>query len=314
VLHSCVPQTFEEEPVFGPVGAIPSHHYYLTICAEPLYGISSARRRRRHQQQQQQRQRGCIGSSFTHASHAPTRRRDRAPGTDCKVSADNAACADHALGSTLPPTRDVTASWTNPALRKVVSKMMSTISAVDWTDAETANSHYKLVLCDTAASADNGSARLCDGEFDGSSFGYVTSSSTTLLPGPLSSPTLELVTHGDIWTPDVVQRVATLVPLMVASLLGNAITVVVLTCSKYRKLNSRINIFIINLAVGDLAVCCFTMTTEVSRLTTSFVCSWTCRVDRVGRRKRFLRTSWSQGEYRRPCIQTCTKELRVSRG
>lgn len=90
---------------------------------------------------------------------------------------------------------------------------------------------------------------------------FVTSSSPTMTALPVAR--FDMVTHGDIWTPDVVQRVATLVPLMVASLLGNVITVVVLTCSKYRKLNSRINIFIINLAVGDLAVCCFTMTTEV---------------------------------------------------
>jgi len=39
---------------------------------------------------------------------------------------------------------------------------------------------------------------------------------------------------------------------------------VVLTCSRYRSVNSRINIFIVNLAAGDLAVCCFTMCTEVT--------------------------------------------------
>jgi len=38
---------------------------------------------------------------------------------------------------------------------------------------------------------------------------------------------------------------------------------VVLTCSRYRSVNSRINIFIVNLAAGDLAVCCFTMCSEV---------------------------------------------------
>lgn len=154
--------------------------------------------------------------------------------------------------------------------------MMSTVSYVDATDVESAASdRQRFVLCDPIATAENGSSRgLCGdgvGEVDGSSFGYYAAtslSSTTVFPGALSSPRLELVTHGDIWTPDVVQRIATLVPLMVASLLGNAITVVVLTCSKYRKLNSRINIFIINLAIGDLAVCCFTMTTEVSCSTT----------------------------------------------
>lgn len=78
-----------------------------------------------------------------------------------------------------------------------------------------------------------------------------------------SSGELEAITHEPVWTPDVVQRVATLVPLMVATLLGNVIIVVVLTCSKHRKVNSRVNIFIINLALGDLTVLCCTMTTEV---------------------------------------------------
>jgi len=80
-----------------------------------------------------------------------------------------------------------------------------------------------------------------------------------------SSPELESITHGPIWTPDVVQRVATLVPLMVATLLGNVVIVVVLSCNKRRKTNSRVNIFIVNLALGDLSVLCCTMTTEVGR-------------------------------------------------
>jgi len=75
---------------------------------------------------------------------------------------------------------------------------------------------------------------------------------------------LPVVNRSHVWTADVIQRVATLVPLMVATLLGNAVTMVVLSCSRYRSVNSRINIFIINLAAGDLAVCCFTMTTEVA--------------------------------------------------
>jgi len=74
---------------------------------------------------------------------------------------------------------------------------------------------------------------------------------------------LPMVNRSHVWTPDVIQRVATLLPLMAATLLGNIITMVVLTCSRYRSVNSRINIFIVNLAVGDLAVCCFTMSTEV---------------------------------------------------
>ena len=75
---------------------------------------------------------------------------------------------------------------------------------------------------------------------------------------------LELVYHGEIWTPEVIQRIVTLAVIMTLTLFGNVIIIIVLTCSKYRKLNSRVNIFIINLAIGDLTVCCFTMTTEVS--------------------------------------------------
>jgi len=85
-----------------------------------------------------------------------------------------------------------------------------------------------------------------------------TSSETT--PG---SDALKLVYYGDVWTSDVIQRVATLTLLMIATLSGNLIIIVVLTCSKYRKVNSRVNIFIVNLALGDLTVCCVTMTTEV---------------------------------------------------
>ena len=74
---------------------------------------------------------------------------------------------------------------------------------------------------------------------------------------------LKLIYHEEIWSPEVIQRIVTLSVIMFLTLLGNVIIITVLTCSKYRKLNSRVNIFIINLAVGDLTVCCVTMTTEV---------------------------------------------------
>ena len=74
---------------------------------------------------------------------------------------------------------------------------------------------------------------------------------------------LEIVYHGEIWTPAVIQRIVTLAIIMTFTLVGNATIIVILSCSKYRKLNSRVNIFIVNLAIGDLTVCCFTMTTEV---------------------------------------------------
>ncbi|XP_060084558.1 neuropeptide S receptor-like [Ylistrum balloti] len=76
---------------------------------------------------------------------------------------------------------------------------------------------------------------------------------------------IENVKEGDIeiWTPDVIQRVASIVVIMVLTLVGNTVIIIILTCSRYRKRNSRVNIFIINLAVGDLTVCVVTMTTEI---------------------------------------------------
>ncbi|CAL1545075.1 unnamed protein product [Lymnaea stagnalis] len=50
---------------------------------------------------------------------------------------------------------------------------------------------------------------------------------------------------------------------MVFTLFGNTIIIMMLTCSRYRKRNSRVNIFIIHLAIGDLTVCFCTMTTEI---------------------------------------------------
>ena len=74
---------------------------------------------------------------------------------------------------------------------------------------------------------------------------------------------LKLVYHGDIWTPAVIQRITILSFIMLLTLCGNSIIITVLGCSKYKKLNSRVNIFIVNLAIGDLTVCAFTMTTEI---------------------------------------------------
>ena len=78
-----------------------------------------------------------------------------------------------------------------------------------------------------------------------------------------TTTTARTVAADDIWTPDVIQRVASLAFIMTLTLVGNTVIIVVLTCSRYRKRNSRVNIFIINLAVGDLAVCVCTMTTEI---------------------------------------------------
>ena len=74
---------------------------------------------------------------------------------------------------------------------------------------------------------------------------------------------LPLIYHDEVWTPETVQRIVTLAVLMTLTLTGNATIIVLLTCSRYRKRHSRVNVFIINLAVGDLTVFAFTMTTEV---------------------------------------------------
>lgn len=66
-----------------------------------------------------------------------------------------------------------------------------------------------------------------------------------------------------IWTPDVIQRVVTLGVIMTLTFIGNTAIIFILTKTRHRKRNSRVNLFIINLAVGDLAVCCITMTTEL---------------------------------------------------
>jgi len=90
---------------------------------------------------------------------------------------------------------------------------------------------------------------------------------------------LKRLTHGEIWTPEVTQRVATLVALMVLTLVGNLAVIGRLAARRLCRRHhhhrghsavtaasnhpSRVNVFIVNLAIGDLAVCCFTMTTEV---------------------------------------------------
>ena len=71
------------------------------------------------------------------------------------------------------------------------------------------------------------------------------------------------ITDTKIWTPDVIQRVVMIVCIMILTIIGNTVIIFVLTCTRYRKKNSRVNLFITNLAIGDLAVCFVTMTTEI---------------------------------------------------
>ncbi|XP_022258578.1 gonadotropin-releasing hormone II receptor-like [Limulus polyphemus] len=69
--------------------------------------------------------------------------------------------------------------------------------------------------------------------------------------------------EGAVWNVTLIQRVVTLGIIMTATLLGNVIIVLVLSRLRYRRRSSRVNIFILNLAVGDLAVCGITMTSEL---------------------------------------------------
>lgn len=69
--------------------------------------------------------------------------------------------------------------------------------------------------------------------------------------------------EGAIWNAELIQRVVTLTIIMVATLVGNMIILLVLSRSRYRKRSSRVNIFILNLAIGDLLVCLITMTSEL---------------------------------------------------
>jgi neuropeptide S receptor 1 len=65
-----------------------------------------------------------------------------------------------------------------------------------------------------------------------------------------------------IWTPDVVARVATIVVIMAATIVGNTSLIVGITCNAALR-RRRVSVFLINLAVADLMVCVVTMTTEI---------------------------------------------------
>ncbi|XP_071549660.1 gonadotropin-releasing hormone II receptor-like [Panulirus ornatus] len=84
---------------------------------------------------------------------------------------------------------------------------------------------------------------------------------TTL--NPLIPQGATIIHNREVWTASAIQRVATLAVLMVLSLAGNVMVIVVLGCSSLRCPTSRVNIFIINLAIGDLAVCLITMSGEI---------------------------------------------------
>ena len=75
---------------------------------------------------------------------------------------------------------------------------------------------------------------------------------------------LEVISRPYGWNVDVLARLVVVIVLIIATLVGNITIITVLTCTKrYRKHVTRVNVFIVGLAVGDLTVSLFTMTTEV---------------------------------------------------
>ncbi|XP_035677751.1 neuropeptide S receptor-like [Branchiostoma floridae] len=70
-------------------------------------------------------------------------------------------------------------------------------------------------------------------------------------------------TDDNVWTAPVIQRVTTIAVIMFMALVGNGFIITVLTTTSAKQRSSRVNIFILNLAIGDLCVCAVTMTTEI---------------------------------------------------
>lgn len=64
------------------------------------------------------------------------------------------------------------------------------------------------------------------------------------------------------WTVEVITRVVSVMAVMLFTLIGNFLLIALLTYKKSRR-RKRVNIFIINLAIGDLAVAFITMSTEI---------------------------------------------------
>ncbi|CAG5118856.1 unnamed protein product [Candidula unifasciata] len=92
---------------------------------------------------------------------------------------------------------------------------------------------------------------------------FNTSTTTTIWANctpPYNSTTLD---DNVIWKPEVIQRVSLIIFGMVFSFVGNSLIILILTCSRHRKRNNRVNIFIVQLAIGDLSVCFCNMTTEI---------------------------------------------------
>ncbi|KAK6183101.1 hypothetical protein SNE40_010645 [Patella caerulea] len=65
-----------------------------------------------------------------------------------------------------------------------------------------------------------------------------------------------------VWNSETAERVAVVSFIMICTILGNTTLILTILCKHSRRIK-RVNIFLLNLAIGDLAVACFTNTTEI---------------------------------------------------
>ncbi|KAK7092368.1 hypothetical protein V1264_008120 [Littorina saxatilis] len=61
---------------------------------------------------------------------------------------------------------------------------------------------------------------------------------------------------------DVNQRITVVSVIMICTIVGNLSLILALTCKRSRRIK-RVNVFLVNLAIGDLAVALFTNTSEI---------------------------------------------------
>jgi len=68
--------------------------------------------------------------------------------------------------------------------------------------------------------------------------------------------------EGSVWTPEIITRVSTVFTVMIFTVIGNIFLIILIVHKRSRRIK-RVNIFIVNLAIGDLAIAAITMTTEI---------------------------------------------------
>ena len=78
----------------------------------------------------------------------------------------------------------------------------------------------------------------------------------------MSNVSMLMAPNAGVWSPEVIFRVSIILCLMFLSLTGNG-TLILSILWRRRQRNKRVNIFLVNLAFGDLMVCLVTMTTEI---------------------------------------------------